>query len=153
MPQRGRLRGFRRKTRDAKIELLQGVPLFSACSKRDLTRIASLVDEIDWPEGRVLMRQGDSGNQCFIIAEGEVKATVRGRRGVTLGPGAVLGEMALIDHGPRSATVTAETDLHLLVLGSREFFSLLDDVPGVGQRIMRSLAERVRAAERTKPQH
>jgi CRP/FNR family cyclic AMP-dependent transcriptional regulator len=153
VPQRGRLRGFSAKTRDAKLKLLQAIPLFSACNKRDLSRIASLVDEVEVPSGRVLMRQGENGRECFVIAEGKAKATLRGRRSVTLGPGAVIGEISLLDHGPRSATVTAETDMHLLVLTSREFFSLLDAVPGVSQRIMRALAERVRAGERPQPQH
>lgn len=140
-------------TRHAKLELLKEVPLFSACTKRDLSRIASLVDEAEFPAGKVLMRQGDVGRQCFIIAQGSARATARGRRAVILGPGAVLGEIALLDNGRRSATVTAVTDLHLLALGSREFFSLLDAVPGVGQRIMRTLAARLREAERPQPQH
>jgi CRP/FNR family transcriptional regulator, cyclic AMP receptor protein len=145
--------GFRRRSRDAKLELLSGVPLFSACSKRELQRIASLTDRIDVPEGQVLTRQGDRGRECFVIAEGNAKATMRGRRGVRLGPGSFFGEMSLLDQGPRSATVTAETDMQLLVLGSPEFSSLVAEVPSVARRIMRVLAERLRAAERFQPQH
>jgi CRP/FNR family transcriptional regulator, cyclic AMP receptor protein len=153
MAQQGRRRGFGRETKDAKLRLLGGVPLFSACTKRDLSRIASLVEELEVPKGKVLMRQGDSGRECYVIAEGTAKAAMRGRGSASLGPGAFFGEMALLDQGPRSATVTAETDMHLLVLSSREFFSLLDAVPGVAQRIMRGLAERLREAERAQPQH
>jgi CRP/FNR family transcriptional regulator, cyclic AMP receptor protein len=145
--------GFRRRSRDAKLELLSGVPLFAACSKRDLQRVASLTDRIDVPEGKVLTRQGDPGRECFVIAEGSAKATMRGRAAVRLGPGSFFGEMALLDQGPRSATVTAETDMQLLVLGSREFSSLVAEVPSVARRIMRVLAERLRAAERFQPQH
>jgi CRP-like cAMP-binding protein len=152
MPQRGRL-GFGRKSKDAKLDLLRKVPLFSACTKSDLSRIASLVDEVEVSKGKVLMRQGDSGRECFVIADGTAKATMRGRKGATLGPGSFFGEMALLDHGPRTATITAETDMHLLVLGSRQFFSLLDSVPGVSHRIMRGLAERLREAERPQPHH
>jgi CRP/FNR family cyclic AMP-dependent transcriptional regulator len=153
MAQQGRRRGFGRKTKDAKLRLLGGVPLFSACTKRDLSRIASLVNEIEVPKGKVLMRQGDSGRECYVIAEGTASAAMRGRGTATLGPGAVFGEMALLDQGPRTATVTAETDMQLFVLSSREFFSMLDAVPGVAQRIMRGLAARLREAERPHAQH
>jgi CRP/FNR family transcriptional regulator, cyclic AMP receptor protein len=140
-----------KRSKDAKIELLSNVPLFSACSKRDLRRIAALVDEIDVPEGKVLIRQGEPGWECFVIAEGKAKATVRGSGSSSLGPGDVVGELALLDQGPRSASVTATTDMHLLVLTSRSFSSLIDDVPLVARRIMAGLARRVREAEGRKP--
>jgi CRP/FNR family transcriptional regulator, cyclic AMP receptor protein len=142
-----------RRSKDAKVELLSNVPLFSACSKRDLRRIAALVDEIEVPEGKVLIRQGEPGWECFVIAEGKAKATIRGVGSTSLGPGDVVGEMSLLDHGPRSATVTAGTDMHLLVLGSRSFSTLIDDVPVVGRRIMAALAGRVREVEARRPQH
>jgi CRP/FNR family cyclic AMP-dependent transcriptional regulator len=153
MAQQGRRRGFGRKSKDAKLALLGAVPLFSACTKRDLSRIAALVEEVEAPRGKVMMRQGDPGRECYVISEGTAKATMRGRGSASLGPGDFFGEMALLDQGPRTATVTAETDMHLLVLNSREFFSLLDAVPGVAQRIMRGLAERLREPARPRPQH
>jgi CRP-like cAMP-binding protein len=70
-----------------------------------------------------------------------------------MGPGSVFGEMSLLDGGPRSATVTAETDMRLLVLTSRGFSTVLRDVPMVAPRIMRALAERLREAERPRPDH
>lgn len=143
---------FRRR-KDVKLALLGRVPLFSACSKRELARIASLTEQIDVPEGRVLTRQGDPGRECFVIADGYARATVRGRRSVRLGPGSFFGEMSLLDQGPRSATVTAETDMHLLVLGSRDFSALVTQVPSVARRIMKGLAERLRNAERPQPRH
>jgi CRP/FNR family transcriptional regulator, cyclic AMP receptor protein len=129
------------------------VPLFKSCSKRDLRRIASLVDEIDVQEGKVLMRQGEPGWECFVIADGKAKATMRGSRSASLGPGDVVGEMSLLDQAPRSATVTAMSDMHLLVLTSRNFSSLINQVPLVARRIMAALAGRVRAAEPSGPQH
>ena len=135
------------------MELLRDVPLFSACTGRELKRIASLVDEVDVPEGKVLMRQGKPGTDCFVIAEGTAKASMRGRKSVRLGPGSCVGEMSLLDGNPRSATVTAETPMQILVLGSRAFSRLLDDVPEVGRRIMKALAVRLRDAERPQPQH
>jgi CRP-like cAMP-binding protein len=145
---------FRRKTRDAKLKLLGGVALFSACSKADLGRIAALVEEIEVPEGKVLTRQGEPGRECFIVCNGRARAKIRGRkRGITLGPGSFFGEMSLLDGGPRSATVTAESDMYLLVLDSRSFSSLVEDIPTVGRKVMRVMAERLRASERDRPTH
>jgi CRP-like cAMP-binding protein len=135
------------------VERLSEVQLFSSCTKRDLSRIAALVEEIDAPAGLVLMRQGDPGREAFVIADGRAKVTIRGRRGVKLGPGDCFGEMALLHRAPRSATVTAETDMRLFVLGSREFSHLIDTVPSVARQVLAALAERVRAAERAQPQH
>ena len=147
-----RARGFR-KGRDAKLELLGNVRLFSPCNKRELARIAALVDEVEAPKGKVLVRQGDTGQECFVVVEGKAKATIRGKGTAVLGPGSFFGEMSLLDRGPRSATVTAETDMRLLVLGSREFSTLINEVPPVAVRIMRGLAERLRSAEPRQPQH
>ena len=88
-----------------------------------------------------------------MIAVGKAKATMRGKGTAALGPGSFFGEMSLLDQGPRSATVTAETDMSLLVLGSREFSALVNEVPTVAVRIMRGLAERLRAAEPRQPHH
>jgi CRP/FNR family transcriptional regulator, cyclic AMP receptor protein len=145
--------GRSRRGRKSKAELLGNVRLFSTCNKRELARIAALVDEIDVPEGRVIVRQGEPGRECFVITEGRAKASIRGKGNQSLGPGSFFGEMSLLDQGPRSATVTAETDMHLLVLGSREFSALVNEVPTVAVRMMRGLAERLRRSERTQPEH
>ena len=142
-----------RRGRKSKAELLGNVRLFSNCNKRELARIASLVDEVDAPKGKVIVREGEPGRECFVIADGRARATIRGKGSVGLGQGSFFGEMSLLDQGPRSATVTAETDMHLLVLGSREFSSLVNEVPTVAVRMLRGLAERLRSAERRQPQH
>ncbi len=144
---------IRRKNRDDELQLLRNVSLFSACSKANLSRIASLTEQIAVPSGRVLTRQGEPGWEAFVIIEGKAKASMRGRRSVPLGPGGFFGEMSLLDGGPRSATVTAETDMHLLVLDSRNFSSLLDDVPAVRRNVMKGMAERLRGAERGELAH
>jgi CRP-like cAMP-binding protein len=136
-----------RTGRDAKVELLRGVSLFSACSKRELVRIASLADEIQVPEGRVLTRQGEPGREFFVIVDGRAKVSMRGTKSRTLGPGSAFGEMSLFDQGPRSATVTALTEMHLLVLDSRSFSSLISEVPSVARKIFRAMAQRLREAE------
>lgn len=143
---------FRRKGKDAKVRLLAGVDLFGGCSKSELSRIAALVDEIDVPAGKELTREGESGWEFFVIADGNAKATRNGRRIASFGPGSFFGEMALLDQGPRSATVSAETDMQLLVLTSRGFFTLVDDTPSVARKVLAGMAERLRAAERA-PTH
>jgi CRP/FNR family cyclic AMP-dependent transcriptional regulator len=138
---------FRRQSRDAKIRLLSGVALFSPCAKHELRRIATLADEIEAPKGKTLAREGDHGTEFFVVIAGTATATRRGRKVATIGPGSFFGELALLDQGPRAATVTADTDMHLLVLTSRGFSSLLEDVPSVSRRILRGMAERLRASE------
>lgn len=127
--------------------------MFAACTKRELSRIAALSDVIEAPEGKVLTRQGDTGWEFFVIVNGKAKASIRGRPSATLGPGSFFGEMALLDHGPRTATVTAETDMDLLVLNARDFSGLLIEAPTVARRMLEVLAERLREAERAQPQH
>jgi CRP/FNR family transcriptional regulator, cyclic AMP receptor protein len=138
---------------DPKVERLSQVQLFSACRKRELARIAVLTEEIEVPAGRVLIRQGDSGREAFVISQGQAKATIKGKGSAKLGPGECFGEMALLHSAPRSATVTAESDMRLLVLGAREFSTLIEDVPVIGQRVLAALAERLREAERVQPHH
>jgi CRP/FNR family transcriptional regulator, cyclic AMP receptor protein len=139
----------RRKSKDAKVELLRGVPLFAACSKRELSRIASLADEIEVPKGRVLTREGDPGWECFVVVDGRATITVGDRARVApLGSGACFGEMSLLDQGPRSATVEAQTDMHLLVLDSRSFSSMLEELPSVARKMLAAMAGRLRVAER-----
>jgi CRP/FNR family cyclic AMP-dependent transcriptional regulator len=142
-----------RRRADPKVKRLSQVQLFAACSKRDLSRIAVLTEEIEVPAGRVLTRQGDPGREAFVISEGQAKATIRGKGSVKLGPGECFGEMALLHSAPRSATVTAESDMRLLVLGSREFSTLIEDVPVIGRRVLAAVAERLREAERVQPHH
>lgn len=133
--------------KDRKLELLRRVPLFSACSKTNIARIARLVDEIDLPAGRALTQQGRVGDEFFIIVDGTVRVERDGRRIDTLGPGDFLGEISLIDHRPRTATATCETPCRVLVLAHREFHTLLADAPGIATAVLKSLAERLRALE------
>ena len=139
---------MRRRRQDAKVELLRGVPLFSSCSKRELSRIASLADQIEVPEGKVLTREGDRGSEFFVVVEGQARVMVRDRGRVSpLGPGASFGELSLLDQGPRSASVEAETDMQLLVLNARSFSSLLAEVPSVARKLLVAMAARLRVAE------
>jgi CRP/FNR family transcriptional regulator, cyclic AMP receptor protein len=140
---------LRRTSKNAKMDLLRGLSLFSACSDRELSRIASLADEIDAPQGKVLIREGEPGREFFVVVDGRARATVGERTRVApLGPGSSFGEISLLDQGLRSATVTAETDMRLLVLDSRSFSALIEEVPSVARKVLRVLAERLRVAER-----
>ena len=143
---------LRRMGKDAKVRLLAEVGLFSACSKSELAKIAKLADEIEVPRGKVLTREGESGWEFFVVADGTAKATRGGRRLATFGPGAFFGEMSLLDEGPRSATVEAETDMQVLVLTSRGFFTLVDDMPSVARKVLAAMAQRLRDSERA-PTH
>jgi CRP-like cAMP-binding protein len=133
--------------RDAKVRLLSGVPLFSPCAKHELRRIAALVDEVEAPKGKMLVREGDQGAEFFVVVEGSATVTRRGRKVATVGPGSFFGELALLDQGPRAATVTADTDMQLLVLSSRAFSAILYDMPSVSRGILRGMAKRLRSAE------
>jgi CRP-like cAMP-binding protein len=130
--------------RDSYLDHLAKVPLFSACSRKELQTIARASDEVTVPSEKVLVEQGTSGRECFVIVEGTASVKRNGRRVATLGPGNYFGELSLLDKGPRTATVTAESPLTVLVLGPREFSSVLDSVPGLSHKFLSTLAGRVR---------
>src|SRR5689334_10379499 len=97
---------------DHKLEMLRRLPLFDSCDDRELESISRLVDETTLPAGRVLITEGSAEcREAFIILDGSAEVTVRGVRVAVLGPGDCTGEMGVIDHDRRSATVTASTDL------------------------------------------
>jgi len=133
--------------KDQKLQLLRAVPLFSACSKAALAQIARLVDEVSLPAGRVLTQQGRYGSEFFVIVEGKVRIERDGRRIDVEGPGDFLGEIALIDHRPRTATAICETPCRLLVLAHREFHTLLGTSPAISNAVLKALAQRLRNLE------
>jgi CRP/FNR family transcriptional regulator, cyclic AMP receptor protein len=128
----------------AKVELLRNVPLFSGLSTKELMSLTRLMDEVDLAPGTVIIREGNTGGEFFIVIEGIVEVKRGGRRLARLGPGDYLGEIALIDHGPRTATAIVETPARVLVLASREFASMLASDPRIENKILRTLAARVR---------
>ena len=125
-------------------EHLSKVPLFSALSARDLQKVAKASDEVSIPAGKVLVEQGHTGREAFVILEGEATVKRNGRKIATLGPGSPVGELALLDRGPRTMTVEAATDMRVLVLGQREFSGVLDEVPGIAHKLLAALAGKVR---------
>ena len=127
---------------------LHHVPLFSSCSKKDLARIVKAADQVSFKAGRVLIEQGQRGREAFIILKG--KATVRrsGKKLASIGAGSMVGELSLLDHGPRTATVTCDTDCDVLVISQRHFHSVLHDVPVLASKLLATLASRVRDLDR-----
>jgi CRP-like cAMP-binding protein len=123
---------------------LAALPLFSACSKRELQKIARAGDEIEVEAGRVVVDQGEAGREAFVIIEGKAAVRRSDRKIATLGPGDHFGELALLDRGPRTAAIVAETPMRLFVLSSREFASVLDEVPTISHKLMAALASRIR---------
>lgn len=134
-------------SRATRTGLIGGVALFAGMNQRELGRIATLADEFHVEPGEVLCAEGRPGAEFFVIVDGRAEATRDGQHQVFLGPGAFFGELALLDHGPRSATVRAMTPMHLLVLDARAFLGLLADHPPVARKVTRGLAERLRQSE------
>lgn len=129
---------------------LHVVPLFRSCDGPQLERIATLVDEVDRPAGTILIREGSLGGEAFVIVAGRIAVTRRSRRIATLGPGDVLGEMALLDPAPRSSTAVCQTATRLLVLDPSAFERLLEE-PRIARRLLQTLARRLRADVDTDP--
>lgn len=125
-------------------DLIARVPLFAACSKKELKTVAGAATERLVRSGDVVVRQGAAGNAFFVIVSGEADVIRSGRKVGHLVSGDFFGDLALIDKMPRSATVTATTDLALLVLGQREFSALLDGSASFGRKLLVGLAQRVR---------
>lgn len=130
------------------LKYLAEVPLFSACSNKELQKIAKASDEIAIEAGRVLVEQDGVGREAYVVVEGEASVKRGNRRIATLGPGDHFGELALLDGGPRTATVVAETPMKVLVLGQREFAGLLDEVPGLAHKVLANLASRIRELDK-----
>jgi CRP/FNR family transcriptional regulator, cyclic AMP receptor protein len=124
-------------------EQLARVPLFQGLSKKQLRRISTLMTRVDRPAGQVLTREGQSGSEFFIVLEGEVEVRHGDRVIATRRPGDYVGEIALLDNRPRTATVVATTPISVEVLNHREFVSLLAEVPELSEHILATMAQRL----------
>jgi CRP-like cAMP-binding protein len=142
--------GFRRIGQDEKMERLHSVPILEDCTSRQLREVARITDVVEHPAETVLTRTGDPGEEFFLIVDGTVRVDVPGGQPVMLGPGQFFGEMSLLDGGPRSATVIAETAIRVLVIRRRHFSTLLREAPGLMLKILATLARRVRDLERAR---
>jgi CRP-like cAMP-binding protein len=136
------------RSKSKKVDLLRNVPLFRGLSQRQLEQVARLADEVEVPSGTRLATAGEAGHELYVIVAGEAVVKIPNGRSVRLRSGEFFGEMSLIDGGPRSAQVEAATPMKLLVVGHREFWTLLREAPPLTPKIMRALSERLREAER-----
>jgi CRP-like cAMP-binding protein len=126
---------------------LSKIWLFSTASGKDLRTIRKALEEVSVPAGKVLCEQGTIGREFFLIVDGQAAVRRNNRKAATLGPGQYFGEMALLDRRPRSASVVAETDMTLLVLGQREFNGVLDAVPALSRKLLAAMATRLRESD------
>ena len=125
-------------------EWLSKVAFFEGFSSADLTRVSALSTEVEAEAGTVLIDQGDTGVDCFVIVEGSATVYIGNDAVATLPAGSMIGEMALVDHRPRSASVVADTPMRLLRFDSRHFRRLLSEMPKAEERVMALLTSRLR---------
>lgn len=132
-----------------KMDLLKKVPMFGNLSQRHLREIGKHADQVKVEVGRVLAQQERKGWEFIFIVEGKARVEKDGKMIRQLSGGDFFGEISLIDGEPRTATVTAETDMSLLVVHKMSFDHLLDTIPGLQRKILISLCQYLRRAERT----
>lgn len=132
-----------RKAAPEAAEHLRDVAFFEGFSDDELARVAQLADEVEAEQGAEITDQGRPGLECYVILEGTAGVSVSGEHIATLEAGSMVGEMALIDHRPRSATVVAETPMRLLAFDAKAFKALLDEMPKASQRVMSLLNARL----------
>lgn len=138
-----------RVSQDTKIERLEDIPLFEGCTRRQLRAVARIADVLEVPADTVLTRAGQPGEAFFLILDGRVRVEVPGRKRVRMGPGEFFGEMSLLDGGPRTATVAADTAVRVLVIARPDFSLLLTKVPDLMRNLLVVLTRRLRQAEQT----
>lgn len=135
-------------SKKAYVEHLRNVPLFQSCSQKDLEKIAKAGDEVTMPAGSLIVDQGQTGREAFVILSGQVTVKRNGKKIASIGPGSIVGELSLLDHGPRTATVVCDTDCTFLLLSQRSFLGVVDDVPALAHKLMASLANKIRELDR-----
>ena len=129
-------------------ERLARIPLFEGLSKKQLSQVSRLMTPLDLKAGKVLARQGEIGREFLILLEGHVEVARDGKVIAVRGPGDFIGEIALLDNRPRTATVTARTDVVVEVLNRGEFASLLAEAPELSAQVMATMARRLAAIDR-----
>ncbi len=147
--------GHRKKAANNTVEIsalsdqLGNVSFFEGFSGDELARVASLAEEVVAEKGAVLIDQGRVGLECYVILEGQAGVYVAGEHVATNGPGSMIGEMALIEHRPRNATVIAESEMRLIAFDTKHFKTLLEEMPLAHDRVMDMLAARMKQNQGT----
>ena len=132
---------------DPKLEHLAQVKMFSSLNKKELAMVSRASDVITVKDGTDIVREGTYGHDFYLILEGAATVRRNGRKVAELGPGSYFGELSLLDNGPRSATITANGETELAVIGQREFMGVLDQVPAVSRKLLMTMASRLREAD------
>jgi len=135
-------------SRKEREQLLEKVSMFSALNKKEVGRLAAVADERRVPSGTVLTKEGEPGDEFYVVAEGMAEASIGGRKVGSIPAGSFFGEMSLLDQGPRTATVTAELPTRLVVITAKDFGQVIDDVPAISLKTMKGLASRIRQADK-----
>jgi CRP/FNR family transcriptional regulator, cyclic AMP receptor protein len=130
-------------SQNTKVEALKKAPLFEGLSKKELALLARTSEDVEVEAGKVLCKEGETGQEFFVIVDGKIKITKKGRKLATRGAGDFVGEISLLEDIPRTATVTAETPLRFFVLTRRDFRALVNENPTVERKVMRTLARRL----------
>ena len=128
--------------KDVKTKLISGVPLFAQCSKGELQEIAAIADEIDIAEGKELTTEGSPGREFFVIIDGTASVAQDGDQVNDLGPGDFFGEVALVKDTPRTATVTATSQVRALVITRQNFKRLIEQQPDIERTVLKALVDR-----------
>lgn len=135
------------KMRDKHLDYLSKVEIFEAFSRKELGQLGRLAEQIEISEGKDLTKEGTTGREFFVITKGQAGVYRKGKKVASLGPGKFFGELSLIDGGPRNATVTADSNMEVIVLGQREFLGLMHDVPTMAMKVIKGMASRLREAD------
>lgn len=130
--------------RFALVVQLRDVPFFEGFSPSQLDRVAELAERVDAAPGAVIIDQGRVGTEVFVVLEGQAVVYVGDDTVATIGPGTMIGEMALIEHRPRNASVVADTPMALVAFDLKSFKTLLEEMPEVHTRVLDTLAARHR---------
>ncbi len=137
----------RRKGKDGKLELLRAVPLFANLDEQELKQVRRHADEVEVAEGQVIVTQDEPGNSFYVIVSGRADVVRDGHKLAELTDGDFLGEMALLENLPRSATVTTTEPCRVLEIHRREFSGVLDDAPQLARKMLATMAHRLRHAD------
>ena len=124
---------------------LSTLSFFAGFDRHALDKIAAMGEPVEVESGAVITQQGEVGREAYVVTSGEVQVLVNGHAIATVGPGSVLGEMALLDLRPRSATLVALTDVELVCYGSRQFRTILDEMPADARAALEERDSRFRA--------
>jgi CRP-like cAMP-binding protein len=134
-------------SKDLYIQRLKAVPLFSALAKRELDMLVKQADHLRYSARHEVVKEGAEGEEFWLVIEGTLEVHRGGRTVDEIGPGDYFGELAVIDPGPRDATVVSTSPVELMVIGRRRFWRTLEDSPALMRKVIVGLARRLREAD------